>query len=360
MIGRLIPGLVLVLALATGGQSQAGTRPEGFQQTAITGGQPRGVGRPGRLPAVAIVRSMLLSPRLIDYEGTKIISTMRGGGMETVTVLEAHKRPNRTRLEFLSPEPVAGRLIVDNGVEAWHYEPSLHMAFQGPSLAPRGEPTAAMAGLIAAYRLEVLGTEEVIGRPTFVLSLVPRGGRGGHRFWVDQATGLPLRVEERGAQGLVYVVYFTRISFSLNLPEALFRLRAPAGARIFSLFPGEEEGMTLAAVEQAVGFPVRTPATPPAGLRLDRITVARYGPVAAAHLRYTDGATPVSVFQVAARRVVVPAGGTVLVRGRRALRVLELGYFKVVTWQEERLRLTIVGAQPLAVLLRMADQFGGR
>lgn len=340
MIGRLIPISVVVLALAAGQAGQAST----------AGVRPL---------AVAILRSMLVAPQLIDYEGTKIVSTMRGGGMETVTVLEAHKRPNKTRLEFLSPEPLAGRLIVDNGAEAWHYEPSLHIAFQGPPLGTPVDPDAAMAGLMAAFRVEVVGTEEAIGRPTFVLSLTDRHG-GVRRIWVDQATGVPLRVEERGSHGPVYVAYFTRISFSLNLPEALFRFRSPAGARIFSLFPSEEARMTLAGVERTVGFPVRSPAALPDGLRLERAGVVRYGPITAAHLRYTDGATAVSVFQVPARRVAAPEVGKVLQHGGRTLHLVDLGYFKVLTWRDGPLHFTIVGAHPLAVLLSLAEGFGGR
>lgn len=310
--------------------------------------------------AAAVLRSVVAAPDLIDYEGTKIVSTQHGDQVETVTVLEAHKRPNQTRLEFLSPEGIAGRLVVDNGVEAWHYEPSLHIAFQGPTLAPKARPADVVRGLLAAYRVTLAGTEEVIGRPTVVVLLASAGGETRRVMWVDQATGVPLRVEERRGNETSYAAYFTRISFSLNLPEALFRFRAPAGARTFSLFPSEEGGLPLERVQRAVGFPLRMPARLPAGIRFDQATVVRYGPVAAALLRYTDGAAPISVFQVPARRLAAsgrePAGEQVTTGGL-TLRVLELGYFRVLTWKDGSLLMMVVGAQPRSVLMALAAQF---
>ncbi len=317
-------------------------------------------GAPDR--AAAVLYSALVAPALIDYEGTKLISTRRGGRVETVVVLEAHKRPNQTRLEFLSPESLAGRLVVDSGVEAWHYEPSLHTVFQGPTLAPTGRPAEQLRALQAAYRLVLVGTEEVIGRPTFVLALE---GRSGDRrlLWIDQATGVPLRVEERSGAESVYTAYFTRVSFSLNLPPALFRFRAPAGARTFALFAAEDEGMTLEEVQRAVGFRVRTPGTLPPGVRFDRAQTVRYGPLVAAALRYTDGTAPISVFQVSARRVdgrAWEAVGEAVTAGGVSLRLVELGDIRVLTWEEGGLRLVVVGARPRAVLLALAARLSGR
>ena len=90
----------------------------------------------------AILKMALDAPRLIDYEGTKIITALRNGRMETVTVAESHKRPNLLRLEYLSPEDVAGRLIIDDGTTARHYEPALNMLFEDRSIQDAGGLTA--------------------------------------------------------------------------------------------------------------------------------------------------------------------------------------------------------------------------
>lgn len=315
-------------------------------------------------PPATVLRSMVEAPRLIDYEGTKIISVRRPEGTETVTVLEAHKRSGKTRLEFLSPETLAGRIVLDNGQDLWHYEPSLHMVFQGPTLSHPVRADEALRSLASSYQVQVLGTEEVIGRAAFVLWLGARQGEGSRTFWVDRATGVPLRIEERQRGEPVYVAYFTRVSFSLNLPEALFLFRLPAGARSFSLFPSKEAGLPLAQVERQVGFRVRQPAALPPGLRFEGASVAQYGALAAAHLRYSDGAQPISVFQVPARRLSARQSGPgavqeIVLNGVTA-RLADVGAFRMLSWEERGLHLAIVSGQPRTVVLALARQFIGR
>jgi len=329
---------------------------------ATAGGVAAAQGLVAPLSVEAIVRSVILAPSVIDYEGTKVISTSRGGVAETITLQELHKRPNKLRLQVLTPEEAAGRLVVDNGVEAWHYEPALHTAFQGPSLTRQPhDPERALRDLRAGYRMTVEGIEEVLGRPTFVVALAHRRGGMVRRLWVDQAIGTPLRVEERRAGEVVYLAYFTRISFSLNLPEALFRFRAPAGARIFPLFPEEERLAPLGVVERQAGFPILRPGPPPAGWRLRGAALVRYGSVSGVHLRYEGGAGPVSLFQVPARRLAVHdfQAGRAVRHGARTYRVLEVGPFLLVTWEARGLRLVVAGSAPLPILLDLAARVGG-
>jgi outer membrane lipoprotein-sorting protein len=45
-----------------------------------------------------ILQMALEAPHLVDYEGTKVMTALRGGRMETITVAESHKRPDAIRL----------------------------------------------------------------------------------------------------------------------------------------------------------------------------------------------------------------------------------------------------------------------
>jgi outer membrane lipoprotein-sorting protein len=65
------------------------------------------------VPPARILQMALEAPRLVDYEGTEVITALRAGRMETITVAESHKRPDLLRLEYVSPGDLAGRLIVD-------------------------------------------------------------------------------------------------------------------------------------------------------------------------------------------------------------------------------------------------------
>ncbi|HYM90019.1 MAG TPA: hypothetical protein VEW91_00110, partial [bacterium] len=110
------------------------------------------------VPPAAVLRMALDAPRVFDYEGTKIITVLRGGRTETITVAESHKRPDAVRLEYLSPEALAGRLIVDNGTITWHYEPRLNMAFEGPTLGGEFQGRD-LTVLLRNYRVTALGVE---------------------------------------------------------------------------------------------------------------------------------------------------------------------------------------------------------
>ncbi|HTE04179.1 MAG TPA: hypothetical protein VK739_08580 [bacterium] len=163
-----------------------------------------GLGAPARspIPAVdAVIAAMLGAPALVDYEGTKVLNAVRGDRAETVTALESYKRLGKLRVEYLSPDSVSGRLIVDDGASSWQYEPAYHLVIRGPSFVrPPGNAPQAQ-DVLRGSLMAVLGVDEVIGRQTVVVAMEPRAGGASRRYWVDQATGVVLRMEERDATG---------------------------------------------------------------------------------------------------------------------------------------------------------------
>ncbi len=310
----------------------------------------------GGVTVEQVVRHALLAAKTVDYEGTKVLSVLRGPLMETVTVSEAHKRPNRTRLEFLSPEGVAGRIVVDDGVQTWHYEPRLHTVIQGPSLgAPVETPPDRSDRWLARHAVRLLGMEEVIGRQTVVLSAQPREGRGERRLWIDRTTGIALRSEDRDpTDGLVATTYFTRISFGLNVPAALFQPRIPAGARVISPVEPSRQLTTVSALEGAVGFRIAVPETLPGGFILQGGEPLAGGPVVAAHLRYSDGARVLALFVAPARRMGAPGRGAVVPSLGAQARAIGWGATRMVQWESRGTRFALVGQVPLADLVAVA------
>ncbi len=303
-----------------------------------------------------ILQMALEAPRLVDYEGTKVITALRGGRMETITVAESHKRPDAIRLEYLSPEDLAGRLIVDNGAVAWHYEPRLNMAFQGPSLEG-GVLSRDLTMLLRNYRVTALGVEDVIGRQAYVIALDPIKPGVQRRLWVDRATGTVLRSEERDpTRGVILSTYFSRISFSLNLPQAYFQFRLPAGARLFTMFATEAGSMSPAALQARVRFPVLIPPVLPEGYTFRGGALSRFGSLESVHLRYSNGGNLISFFEAPAGSIGWPqAGQRTQVEGQPA-RLVDLGYFRVLIWEQRGLRVTAVGTVPTETLLTVAGQ----
>ncbi len=309
------------------------------------------------LPAAdAVVKAVVAAPALVDYEGTKVITAVRGSRVETVTVLESHKRPGTLRLEFLSPESISGRLIVDDGTTAWQYEPALHAVVQGPSFAKRVTDTAQISAGVDRYGAVVEGSEEVIGRDTVVLAFAPSVAGVSRRFWVDQATGVILRSEERSARdGVVFSAFFTRISYSLNLPAALFNFRLPAGARSFSFYMAGDPIPDPQQLPREAGFVVRTPRALPRGYQYRQGTVTRFGPVVAATATYSDTVSTVTIFQTPTSRMALPQAGDEVHLARGTGRFLDLGYFRILMWESHGLRMAAVGPLPAAALAAIAE-----
>lgn len=313
---------------------------------------------PQALPSAAtVIRAVLDAPGVIDYEGTKVMSAVRGDRAQTITVLESYKRPGKLRLEFLSPESVGARLIIDDGATMWQYEPTLHIVIQGPSFVG-GRSADAQRAVLERYRPRVLGTEDVIGREAVVVSLTPRDSGGERRLWVDRTTGVILRTEERDRTGnLAFSAFFTRISFSLNLPSALFRFQPPAGARVFSFYLAGDPVTNVTKLRAQAGFEVVAPPTLATTYRFVHGTTATYGAFAAATAIYGDGASILTVFQTPSRRMAFPqAGVTVSLGGSRTGRLLDLGYFRILMWEAAGLRFAVVGLLAPAQLIAVANE----
>jgi sigma-E factor negative regulatory protein RseB len=144
-----------------------------------------------------------------------------------------------------------------------------------------------VALLRANYQLAVAGRGQVAGRAAqLVTALRPRGGLAA-RFWLDNATYLPLRRQIFDTSGrLVSDVAFTQLRYgqaaATGLPDAAAR---PWGDVLAS---------SRLATLRAQGWPVPGPL--PGNLALLRATqdLARTGPVL--DLDYSDGLSVVSVF----------------------------------------------------------------
>ncbi len=318
-----------------------------------------GLGAPARpvLPSAAVVAAVLAAPDLVDYEGTKVLSAVRDDRADTVTVLESYKRLGRLRLEFLSPESVGGRLIVDDGASFWQYEPSHHLVIRGPSFVHQPAGPQQAHEVLRSYLVAVLGVEEVIGRQTVVVAMEPRAGGAARRYWVDQTTGVILRTEERDAAGeIVFTSFFTRISFGLNLPSALFRFNPPAGARVIPLFLSGDSVAAPEALRRQAGFGITMPASLPYGYRFRDGAVSRHGALVASTATYTDGVRAVTVFQTPSSKMAFPQVGVPISLETVDARLLDLGYFRVLIWRSREINYAVAGSLPAAALLLVAAE----
>jgi negative regulator of sigma E activity len=115
-------------------------------------------------------------------------------------------------------------------------------------------------------------------------------------FWVDHATGLPLRIEEKGSDR-TSVTTFQRIDFSPVLGDAEFQLPVPAGVTIVPASLGRP--ITLEHAEQmAKRFwgSMPTPGVLPPGYQLTSVHHLNFHRRPVIALRYTRGKEDLSLF----------------------------------------------------------------
>jgi len=146
-------------------------------------------------------------------------------------------------------------------------------------------------------------TPELNGRPAAVVTVQPRDGyRFGHRLWIDEATGMPVRTELLDPSGAVVErLRFTRLELRDNIPES-------------SLQPGVDKSR-FRWVRQAAQTSGETTAwavrQPPPGFRLSASSVRDIAgvPAPVSQLVLSDGLASVSVF------IHAPVAGQQLSRG---------------------------------------------
>src|SRR2546428_11626530 len=117
-------------------------------------------------------------------------------------------------------------------------------------------------------------------------------------------------MEGRDAAGeVVFTSFFTRISFGLTLPLALFRFHLPAGARIISLFLSGDPVASPEALRRQAGFGSLVPASLPYGYRFRDGAISQYGALVTSAAPYTAGVRQRHGFPTPSHQKRVPAAG---------------------------------------------------
>jgi sigma-E factor negative regulatory protein RseB len=226
-----------------------------------------------------------------------------------------------------------GRELVRDGDEVTAYLPDKKLAVierraQGDGLLGVLPRFGAELDQWYEVRLEDRAPE-LNGRPAAVVSVRPRDGfRFGHRLWIDEATGMPVRTELLDESGnVVERLRFTRLELRSDIPDS-------------RLQPGVDK-TKFQWVRQAAHAPGEAAAwvvrEPPPGFRLSASSVKDIAGVSSpvSQLVLSDGLASVSVFIHAP-----PAGGEAAEGSGRA------GAASTLSTMVEGQQVTAVGEVP--------------
>ena len=149
------------------------------------------------------------------------------------------------------------------------------------------------------YEIKFLKNDTIAGRACAVYSFRPKEeGRLSREFWVDTASGVPLRIDTFGPEGrLLNIASFQAIEFHPESPQGA-RREAPGSQEVVT-GPRVSE-ITYAPdleIQKAFGENIRFPEYLPKGYGLKNILVQRRNNERVYQLIYSDGIVPLSIFQ---------------------------------------------------------------
>jgi sigma-E factor negative regulatory protein RseB len=219
--------------------------------------------------------------RDLDYQGTLVY--VAGGKVETLRVFHRNDAGReRERLVAISGPP---REVVRDGSQVMCIGTGQATVAYDLRQAGRWSQALAIseAAQSAGYRAALAGEGRVAGHAAQVIEVQATDRwRYGYRLWIERKTGLPLRVDLLGDDGVaVEQVSFTELQLGQRPADA--DLQASSGAIMRRI-------ETLAAPDEAP--PQWQVPAPPAGYEL---RAARYR-AEGVQLLYSDGLASVSVY----------------------------------------------------------------
>ena len=237
----------------------------------------------GKCGATDVLSRSASAPRLHSYKGIRLVRVIQHGRPVEVKAKVYHRRPDKTRTEYVAPPCVAGTIILNVGRQRWQYSSKTQRWVR--CFHQDEEDHLALAR--RNYRSEPAGEGIVAGRPASVFILVPTTpGNPGKTIWVDKKCDLVVRSEWHNSAGeVISWSRFTEIEFDPpNMPDELFQ-------------PPRLPAQTVETQLDRPCFKVIIPGYVPKGYVLSGTTVLQVGRERAVHLKYTNGINTISLFE---------------------------------------------------------------
>ncbi len=271
---------------------------------------PRRPNRPKVDPVVLELLKKMIRPTA-DYAGEQVTQTTANGGRVSQQRISGDVK-GRIRLDYAAPAGLAGD-VMTWGPGQFYY---LHSKRNTLDIAlwptesgafGRRELKDIQSGRTQAA---LVGSETIAGRDAAIVEI--DSPERSKKFWIDKETGVQLKVENSGANGLISRTYLTavRLGPTAGVTDKTFARPNQKGLNINSLFPNSARYDTLASAAPHLPFAPLVPVPPPAGFQLSGVWVFgmednRPGNESIL-LRYSDGVGNFSLFEKRSPRPPAP------------------------------------------------------
>ncbi len=256
--------------------------------------------------AASVWRRSITAGAEVPMRADMLMTYRRHGIVHTVkahVVLGPH---GASRVEFLTPTEVQGRVICSDGQSAWHYDPHTSALEETRLSAASEQRDRSVQQLIETnYRVNIVSPSVAIaGRQCWVLDLLPvHPGKSRQRRWIDRITSRTIRIETTYTDNVVArMVMYTPTSLPATITANLF---VPQNGKTT-----HREAATITLDPHSELEAAKVPAKAPLGFRRISAAISSLDGRPAQQLLYTDGIETVSIFvQKETGAQPVPSGG---------------------------------------------------
>jgi sigma-E factor negative regulatory protein RseB len=272
LAGLVVSGIAATAWHGTGLSGRAGA------QAMARPAAPSGLPRTAPAPTMRLLSNAAQACRTMTYQGVEVLGEWDGPGPATSVLNVWHAPGAVTLAEAVAASPQWSGQVPHIVLPASYFGGQAMMGGVMLAMSPR------LVRLLSAnYRLKAVGWGQVAGRPARVVTAVRPDGRMAARFWLDEATTLPLRRETFDGRGhMVSDAAFAELTVG---PAAAARSAATAPRQWVTARPARL---------RAQGWPV--PGRLPSGLVLVGAREGRTATGSVVDLDYSDGLSLISVF----------------------------------------------------------------
>ena len=247
-----------------------------------------------------ILRRSLEAQFQLDFEGTKKTEFRLPGRSYIITTRVIRQKPDFTYKATLAPSRFKRLVTLDDGkFRIEHIRGSKKCEFFPSLNSPEAkEMKRKSLNLISInYKISRLLDGYILGRPVYVISLIPRHpGNPRRKVWIDKKTYLPLKEEDYNWKGeLISASFYTEIHFDRRFSKEKFYRDFPKRPRK-KVFFSQERFLSLKEMKRKIRFPVSFPYYLPQGYEFQEAVLRFKG--RAVKLTYTNGLGVICLFQM--------------------------------------------------------------
>lgn len=306
------------------------------------------------------------------FTGTVTTKVVTGNETRTTTAnVWMNRSGDEMRYEYVSPERMAGTVLVSNGSTMWMYNETTDTA-RKTDFSVLGSQTTrnysqVVRNLLENYNVSYRGTETVGDRSAYVLSLAPKEGSAlaeyteNYTLWIGEDSWFPIKrhtVVSLDNETIETTMTYTNLTLDANVSADTFEFEPPEGVEVTTTeMPESRQYESVEAADAEVSFDVTAPQYVPDGYERGNVTVTSGDNYTSASLSYENDTGRLSVSQSAVTggtNATSGDGETVTIDGQTGT-YSEFGSTAILRWTCGGESYTVSGSLSKSELLAVAE-----